>query len=345
MVFVLRGSMRRRILFQVLLSLSLAVATLNAASGNVRFDREIKLQHKNWRAVVGVFGASLRQLYVKAPEGGKTDFIWGYSGRKNQSGGQGDVLIPFPNRTKDGKYSFEGVSHQMPQNDHSGPNAIHGFLQAVSWDVEAVSQDRVSLRTSITKKAFEKKGYPFDVDVRLTYSLGDNGLAVKFKIQNMGKTRAPIGVGFHPYFVVGTDFVNTAELRVPAMSYLEADSVLIPTGRKFSTKDSDFDFTKSKQVGERKLDLCFVDLVRDSDGKARILLKNPTNGQTVTVWMGEAFQYVMLFTGDTLASSVRRRALAIEPMTMAPDALNRPDWGLKILEPAQVFEAEFGVGR
>ena len=36
--------------------------------------------------------------------------------------------------------------------------------------------------------------------------------------------------------------------------------------------------------------------------------------------MDEAFGHVVVFTGDTLATERRRRGLAIEPMTCAPDA-------------------------
>src|SRR6185436_18543598 len=36
-------------------------------------------------------------------------------------------LFPFPNRLKDGKYSFEGKDYQFPINNASTGNAIHGY--------------------------------------------------------------------------------------------------------------------------------------------------------------------------------------------------------------------------
>jgi aldose 1-epimerase len=39
--------------------------------------------------------------------------------------------------------------------------------------------------------------------------------------------------------------------------------------------------------------------------------------------MDEAYAFVRVFTGDTLAPGRRRRGLAVEPMTCAPDASTR----------------------
>jgi aldose 1-epimerase len=41
------------------------------------------------------------------------------------------------------------------------------------------------------------------------------------------------------------------------------------------------------------------------------------------VWMDSTLSFAMVYTGDTLADSARRRhGIAIEPMTCAPDAFN-----------------------
>ena len=44
------------------------------------------------------------------------------------------ILFPFPNRIRDGRYSFEGKDYELfidPGKDH----AIHGFAIAAPWDV------------------------------------------------------------------------------------------------------------------------------------------------------------------------------------------------------------------
>ena len=43
------------------------------------------------------------------------------------------ILFPFPNRIRDGKYTFGGKSYEIPAGGKA--DAIHGFAIAANWDV------------------------------------------------------------------------------------------------------------------------------------------------------------------------------------------------------------------
>jgi aldose 1-epimerase len=59
--------------------------------------------------------------------------------------------------------------------------------------------------------------------------------------------------------------------------------------------------------------------------------------------MDERFPYYMLFSGDTLPEmSSRRRSLAVEPMTCAPNAFASGD-GLIVLEPGESVVSRWGI--
>ena len=60
------------------------------------------------------------------------------------------------------------------------------------------------------------------------------------------------------------------------------------------------------------------DLERDGDGIARVTLQDP-DGRGLSLWVDDAYPYLMLFTGDPLPD-VARRGLAVEPMTCPPNA-------------------------
>src|SRR5438067_2383078 len=96
---------------------------------------EITLDYERLRLKVSPYGASLRGLWRETAQGTREDIITGYTGAGGKVGGQGDVLIPFPGRVRDGRYTFAGHSYQMPCNDKDGPNAIHGFLRLVPWEI------------------------------------------------------------------------------------------------------------------------------------------------------------------------------------------------------------------
>jgi aldose 1-epimerase len=59
--------------------------------------------------------------------------------------------------------------------------------------------------------------------------------------------------------------------------------------------------------------------------------------------MDRAFTHLMIYSGDTLAEvDRRRRGLAVEPMTCAPDMLRNGD-GRLVLEEGEIFEARWGL--
>jgi aldose 1-epimerase len=59
--------------------------------------------------------------------------------------------------------------------------------------------------------------------------------------------------------------------------------------------------------------------------------------------MDGAFDYLMIFTSDTLHEPEHRRGLGVEPMTCAPDAFNN-GLGLRVLEPGEHTSASWGIG-
>ncbi len=297
-------------------------------------DTEITLTHGDWQLVTSPYGASLRGLLH-----GGAEVITKYTGAKGKVGGQGDVLIPFPGRVTAGKYTFEGQTLQMDKNDSEGPNAIHGFVRKTIWDSKA-AETEVVYTTEI--KESDNPGYPFALNVRVAYSLGESGLTVSFGIENTGKTPAPVAAGFHPYFTVGSALINADTLRLPFDGYLEYKD-LVPTGRVLSVSGTPFDFRQPHPVEGAVLNTCFLQPQRDPDGYLRVRLSDADMPQSVTVWMDKAFDYVVLYSGDPLPPDHSRRALAIEPMTCGSDAFNHPDWGLVTLAPGEALSGSWGV--
>ncbi|MBW3622974.1 MAG: aldose epimerase [Armatimonadetes bacterium] len=305
-------------------------------------DVEITLRHGSQRAVVSPYGAALRRYFLD-DGGSETAVVWGYSGGANKKGGQGDVLIPFPSRIKDGRYTFQGNTFQMERNDKEGPNAIHGFLRGITWEHEQSSESEVRFRTQIRAEAYADKGYPFSLGVEMAYRLEGDGLACEFRIRNAGDRNAPVGAGFHPYFTVGTDTVEDAEALIPANQYLEFEPTLVPTGNLIPVEGTEMDFREFRRVGETRFNHCYTGLQRDGDGLARARMRDPDTGRSVTVWMDDSFRYIVVYTGDAIPEPHARRALAIEPMTCATDAFNHPEWGLEVLSPGEAFEGRFGI--
>lgn len=298
---------------------------VGAASGE-----QITLRHGAWEAVVVEVGGGLRTLTR-----GGVAVLDGYAEDEMASGGCGQVLMPWPNRLSRGAYAWEGRRLQAPLTEPSTCNAIHGLVRWLSW----TASELATARCAVSLRLRPQPGYPFDLDLRLDYQLGDEGLEVRMAVTNRGDRTAPFGAGFHPYLTAGTGLVDDARLTVPAASWLPADARGIPTGERRPVA-GERDLRGGGRLGPRVLDDCFADLARDADGVARVTLAGPAGA--VSLWMDAAFGYCMVFTGDTLAPARRRRGVAIEPMTCAPDAFNSGD-GLRALAPGERFEARWGV--
>lgn len=302
-------------------------------------DEEIVLTDGNVHLRVSPYGASLRGF----TRGSGEPIVTEYSGADNKVGGQGDVLIPFPGRIGHGTYTFEGQSYQMPINDKEGPNAIHGFLRSAVWDITAQSDIAITFETDIRADEYRERGYPFSIHVALHYRLEAQGFQCAFTMTNVGDAPAPVAAGFHPYFTVLSEHIDSDILHVPFADRLEFNDELVPTGVVLPLAGTDLDFQSSRPIGDVAINTCYLNPTRDADGMARIVFASANGNRKVTVWMDKAFDFAVLYSGDPLPDEHRRKSLAIEPMTCGSDAFNHPEWGLVALQPGAEFSGTWGV--
>jgi aldose 1-epimerase len=285
--------------------------------------RQFELNSRDQHAVVTEVGAGLRTYSAAGYE-----LLDGYPPDALASSGRGQLLLPWPNRIRDGVYHFEGREHRLPLNEPERGNAIHGLVRWSSWRAVEQTADRIVLEHVL----HPQPGYPFTLELRTEYSLEAEGLSVRTIATNLGAEPCPYGAGAHPYLAVAE--VDQAVLRLPARTVLETDDRGIPTSS--SSVDGAFDFRTPREVGGLQLDHCFTDLQRDADGLARV----GVDGTTLSV--DESYPYLMVFTGDALPGTERRRSIAVEPMTCAPNAFVSGD-GLIVLEPGEEHAAAWGI--
>lgn len=220
-------------------------------------DTERTLSFQNQRAVVSPWGASLRRYLFIDADGREIDIAWGYSGGSGKRGGQGDVLIPFPGRIGNGRYSFDGRTFQLECNDKEGPNAIHGFVRSLPWHIQESRPNRVAFAVHLAATTYADRGYPFSLRILVTYELNNQGLECRFSVTNVGHKSAPVGVGFHPYFTVGTSIVDEAEAQIPGTGFLEFNERLVPTGTIYPVQDTPWDYRRFRPIAQQRFNHCY----------------------------------------------------------------------------------------
>lgn len=269
--------------------------------------RQIELAHGGQRATVVEVGGGLRTYTA-----GDRAIIAGFGERDMCHSGRGQVLMPWPNRITGGRYTFDGHDYQLDITEPARATAIHGLVRWDAWRVVSATSDRALL----THRLHPQPGYPFTLDLSVEYVLSLDGLAIVAHATNVGPDACPFGAGFHPYLAPDSATVDGTVLALPARQ---------PS-----------DFLVPRSVGDELLDTCFTDLQRDDAGIARAQF-----GET-TLWVDRAFDYLMVFSADTLGPTERRRSLAVEPMTCSPDAFNTGA-GLLVLAPGQTWTGAWGI--
>ena len=298
--------------------------------------RQYELAHGRQRATVTEVGATLRSWQL---DGSELLDTFGLDAPGDAY--RGKVLMPWPNRLRDGRYEFAGRDHATALTEPERANAMHGLVTWVNWRLSEKTASSVTL----AYRLHAQPGYPFVLDLAVHYELTADGLEVTLRAANPGSTAAPFGTGLHPYLDLAGVRADDAQLRVPARSWLPVDEQLIPTGQIRRVDGTEYDFRGMRRIGEAQVDTCFTDVERDSDGLARVvlLLAAGARRRELTVWMDRSYSHIQVYTGDEDPDpDRRRRSIAVEPMTCAPDAFNSGA-GLLVLEPGEEFSGRCGL--
>ena len=293
---------------------------------------QFEISFGDQRATVVEVGGGIRSYAV-----GERPVLDPYPREAMCDGAHGAPLIPWPNRLADGRYSCDGVEYQLALTEPERGNAIHGLLRWRNW----AALERASDRVVMAIRLHPMTGWPFLLEVSVDYSLADDGLTVETRARNAGRAPCPFGSGQHPYLSPGAGLVDECILEVTAATRILVDEQRqLPVGRE-PVDGTEFDFRSPRRIGPLQADHAFADLERDGDGLAWITLTGP-DGLTAGLWCDEAYPFLQLYSGDTLAPERRRRGLGAEPMTCPANALQSGE-GVVRLEPGETFASRWGV--
>ncbi|WP_432980827.1 aldose 1-epimerase family protein [Dactylosporangium sp. CA-233914] len=273
---------------------------------------------------------------VRAFSADGRDVVAGYAEHERAVGCAGQVLAPWPNRIRDGQYTFGGEHQQLPLTEPERHNAIHGLVNWARWSLVDAAPDRVTVAHDLVPQP----GYPWPLRLSTTWSVSEAGLRAEHEVTNTGDIAVPFGLATHPYVLVPGVPVDELTLRVPARSRLLVDARLLPIGAA-KVAGSEYDFTEGRRLGATVLDTAFGEVDADAEGGSRVTVEAP-DGRGVVVWADAAFTWWQVYSSDTLPADRLRKALAIEPMTCPPDAF-RSGRDVVTLEPGSTWQGAWGI--
>ncbi len=238
------------------------------------------------------------------------------------------IMAPFAGRIADARYRFEGAEYDLQPGAAPGQReSRHGFVRDAVFDVAELVASGGSARATLRTSIRGRPGYPFAIDLAVSFTLDAAGLTLEARMRNGGDRPAPCFFGWHPYFRVSDGSADEWLLEVPARTLIRTGPDLIALeGNAAYVPLADapaLDFRRAAPIGGRILDQGYTDLAADADGRIRTRLIDPKTRFGVTVWQERGVMHV--YTGDTLQRDARR-SVALEPMECMANAFNRPEW-------------------
>lgn len=185
-------------------------------------------------------------------------------------------------RTIGGEFYIDGKKYELSKN--KGSDHTHGGFKGLSYvifqsAINAKKETEESITFSYLSKDKEE-GYPGNLEVKATYTLNDkNEIIIEYTAKTDKAT--PVNIMNHAYFNLnGKGKIYGHEIFIDAPFYLPAGGNGITSGEILKTKNTLYDFTTSKLLGELiektgGYDNCFIFETSDINKKtARVYSKD-----------------------------------------------------------------------
>lgn len=258
-------------------------------------------------------GALWSSLGIRQSSGARVELL--HAANDFTTGGCSPVLFPVTGRSwcdgELGAYRHGGVVRPMP---------IHGFAQAMPWQVAAAGGDGESAFVTcvLTDTEQTRALYPYPFRVSLTYRLRDGEFLIEATVENPGNLPLPFHLGYHPYFrtpVLPDGDRRRCVLAVPSTECWELNNLCATgTRRPLSAAEA---FDPARPLGEDTLDRVFADLRPDpTTGLIHAWVRDPDAGCTVEVRYDAALYPVFVVYTAPEAPYV-----CLEPWTGLPGGL------------------------
>jgi aldose 1-epimerase len=244
------------------------------------------------------------------------------------------LLHPWANRLAGTHYVIAGRPVQIDPVSpllHRDPNGlpIHGLLGPCgAWQAAEPTATEASARLSATLDASDVPGlldaFPFPHRLRLVVDLQADALAISVLLTATGDVDVPVAFGWHPYFQLPRTPRAAWDLELPAMTTLELDELLLPTG-----VERTFDGLRTP-LGS----LTFDDAFGGVEPWAEFAIS--AAGRRVAVSFDDGYPCAQVYAPDD------QDVVALEPMTAPGNALVSGA-GLSLVPPGESHRALFTV--
>lgn len=312
----------------------------------------------NMEVCVTNFGGRIVSIMAPDRNGTMRDVVLGFDSIQDYikyPSDYGASIGRYANRIAHGRFSLDGVTYQLPQNNyghclHGGPK---GF-QYVVYDVAHVDSSEIKL--CYHAKDMEQ-GFPGNLDCSVIMKLtDDNSIDIRYEAQTDKPTI--VNMTNHSYFNLdGDPNRNNSEylLMVNASNYTPVDSTFMTTGEILQVEGTPMDFRQPTVLGEQLskdseqlknghgIDHNWVLDTKGDINQVCASLESLYSGIKLEVYTDEPG--IQVYTGNFLDGTQTgkkhitynfRASVCLETQKY-PDTPNKPQWPSCVLRPGEKY--------
>jgi len=327
-------------------------------------------------AEVTDFGGRLVRCWAADRNGRMADVTLGFNtvAEYEKNGfSMGTLIGRFGNRIKDGRFTLDGKTYQLPLNETTPAprhNNIHGG--PVGWDAKVWKARPFVEGTDAAKRVpgveltlvspDGDQGFPGTVTCKVTYRVLPNNT---WRVDYEATTDKPtvLNPTHHSYWNLAGEASGTVlaqELKVFADLYTRTDDGLIPVANE-PVKGTGFDFTEFRRIDARADWMAKCDAIKCTDNwydhnffirgamgtlRPAAAMRDPVSGRKLEVWTTEPC--MQMYGAQNMKGAFAAKAagktypkyagLALETQH-CPDSPNHPEFPTTVLRPGETFRS------
>jgi len=277
------------------------------------------------------YGAIIQKIIVKDKNGKDTNVVVGLDSpddylTKDNGRFLGACIGRYAGRISNDGFSLNNKHYPLKSNDGVHLHGGETSFGKLYWTVEEVNHGKNPfVKFSYLSKDLEG-GYPGNVKTAVTYKLIGNSLEITHEATT-DKTTI-LNLTNHSYFVLD-DAINVSNynLQLNCNQVLDTLDNLIPTGNLNNVVTTKYDFLTSKQMGEVRLDTCFV---INTDAKEKTAAKVYSKKSGISLEVNTNQPAMVIYTPADFA------AICFETQNY-PDAPNNSNFPSSVLKPKETY--------
>lgn len=311
------------------------------------------------------YGACITSILLPSKTGiGFDDVVLGYSTLEGYIQNEphfGSLIGRVAGRISNSSFCINDEDYKLSENE--GKNCLHGGFPPYDKQVWNATCNSTDDNATIFFERYShsgEQGFPGGLQLLISYTLTtDNEIVLRY----YGKTDEPTIVNLtnHTYFNLNPqgmqrngDYVSVLnhELLIPADTYIETDTDLLPTGKIISVQNSIYDFRKPKLLKEVLtydsvgLDVSYVIKNKPDSYKALCcVLTEPISGRMLRVYSTQLA--LTVYTANKLKNHIGKNGnkygkfagICLESQAF-PDSINQKIFPSVLLQPEQIYNQE-----